>query len=328
MKPRLPQAPFPILRPSPPARDQLALDYQSTNEQIKLLTDIRFRLLAFTPPLVGVASAILSVGLGPAVAPPILILSIAVFGFFATLGVILYDLRNSELYDAHIHRATLIERALKMQSHSAFAPPGSYAGPHTLRMWQSGRFLGFDVSHGAALSVVYAAILAAWVYPASRGLLVFFAPFLKGLSPSLIQLATKLVPDFGSGKGNTTALLALLLAAIFSRIFYTKLRGADIPGLAEACVYDDVNEARSKVRNSYEEMRLSLLRCINNGNTDLGRLKEGKFSRVIDTLAKAGFIQVEEEDNVVSLTETGQKLVLDAESKLPTNEGSEFGSGA
>jgi hypothetical protein len=103
MKPRLPQAPLPVLRPSPrpPERDQLALDYQSTNEQIKLLTDIRFRLLAFTPPLVGVASAILSVGLGPAVVPPMLILSIAVFGFFATLGVILYDLRNSELYDAH-----------------------------------------------------------------------------------------------------------------------------------------------------------------------------------------------------------------------------------
>jgi predicted transcriptional regulator len=49
---------------------------------------------------------------------------------------------------------------------------------------------------------------------------------------------------------------------------------------------------------------------------------------VIDTLAEVGFIQVEEEDNSVSLTETGQKLVLEAESKMPTTEGSEFGSGA
>ena len=87
------------------------------------------------PPLVGVASAILSVGLGQAVLPPMLMLSVAVFRvLLRTLGVILYDLRNSELYNAHIHRAMLIERALKMQNHSAFAA-GSYAGSHTLRMW-------------------------------------------------------------------------------------------------------------------------------------------------------------------------------------------------
>jgi hypothetical protein len=277
----------PAERPRPPERDTLALDYQSTNEQIKLLTDIRFRLLAFMPPLVGVASAILSVGLGQAVLPPMLMLSVAVFGFFATLGVILYDLRNSELYNAHIHRAMLIERALKMQSHSAFAA-GSHAGSHTLRMWSDLRFLGFKVSHGAALNVVYAAMLAAWVYPASRGLLVFFAPRIRDFSPHLTQLATKLLPDFGSGQGNTTSLLALLSAAIVGWVFYKRLRAVDVPGLAEACVYNDVNEARKEVRHGYRGTCLVLLGSIHDGNADLEQLKESGFRRMLYTMAEGG----------------------------------------
>ena len=36
------QAPFAVPTPPPSSRDVLALDYQWTNEQIKLLTDIRF----------------------------------------------------------------------------------------------------------------------------------------------------------------------------------------------------------------------------------------------------------------------------------------------
>ena len=258
------------------------------------------------PPLVGVASAILSVGLGQAVLPPMLMLSVAVFGFFATLGVILYDLRNSELYNAHIHRAMLIERALKMQSHSAFAA-GSHAGSHTLRMWSDLRFLGFKVSHGAALNVVYAAMLAAWVYPASRGLLVFFAPRIRDFSPHLTQLATKLLPDFGSGNGNTTSLLALLLAAIVGWVLYKRLRAVDVPGLAEACVYDDVNEARKEVRHSYEETRIALLRSIHDGNTDLDQLKESGFRRMIDTLANPGFISVDDKKNI-TLTRRGRRF--------------------
>src|SRR5262245_46603539 len=160
------------MTPAQISRDTLALDYQCTNEQIKLLTDVRFRLLTFMPPFVTAAVALISIGLGQTGLPPLLMVGVSVFGFFGTLGVILYDLRNSELYNAHVHRAMLIEGALEMQSHSRFAHAGSYAGPHTLRARAEGRFLGLDVNHRTALSVIYAAVLAAWLYPASRGLMV------------------------------------------------------------------------------------------------------------------------------------------------------------
>ena len=289
MKPRLPpQAPLPVRAPPPAPRDALALDYQWTNEQIKLLTDIRFRLLTFMPPLVGVGSAILSVGLGQTALPPMLMLSVAVFGFFATLGVILYDLRNSELYNAHIHRAMLIERSLKMRSHSAFASPGFYAGPHTLRMWASRRLFGFGVNHGSALSLVYAAILAAWVYPASRGLLAFAA----------------------SANDNTNALLALLLALVAGYVFYKLLRAVDVPGLAEACVYDDANEARAKVRDNYEEKRLEFLTHLRGNGATIEELKSKYANRLVDHMKASGCIRIDK--GRVSLTESGRRALSEA----------------
>ena len=67
------QAPFAAQTPPPSSRDVLALDYQWTNEQIKLLTDIQYQLLTFMPPLVAVAATTLSVGLGQTALPPMLI---------------------------------------------------------------------------------------------------------------------------------------------------------------------------------------------------------------------------------------------------------------
>ena len=76
----------------------------------------------------------------------------------------------------------LIECSLEMPSHSRLASPNSYGGPHTLRMWADQRFLCMDVNHGTALSIVYAAILAAWVYPASRGALVLLGQLARQYS--------------------------------------------------------------------------------------------------------------------------------------------------
>lgn len=209
-------------------------------------TDIRFRLLTFMPPFVTAAVALISVGLGQAAVPPLLMVGVSVFGFFGTLGVILYDLRNSELYNAHVHRAMLIEGALEMQSHSKFAAIGSYAGPHTLRARAEGQFLGLGVNHRTALSMIYAAILAAWVYPASRGLVVFFGGRFKD---SIGQLANEwnMFPLFGSGNGNGSSLLALVLTIAAGLIFYWRLRKIDVPGLAETKIYGKANPARGQI---------------------------------------------------------------------------------
>jgi hypothetical protein len=82
-------------------RDPLALDYQWTNEQIKLLTDIRFRLLALLPPLVAIAVTVLSTATLGGPVSPVAMVGVGILGFFITLGAVIYDLRHSQLYDAH-----------------------------------------------------------------------------------------------------------------------------------------------------------------------------------------------------------------------------------
>jgi hypothetical protein len=211
-----------------------------------MLTDIRFRLLTFMSSFVTAAVALISVGLGQTATPPLLMVGVSVLGFFATLGVILYDQRNSELYNAHMHRAMLIEGALEMQSHSRFAHAGSYAGPHTLRARAEGHFLGLRVNHLTALSMIYAAILAAWLFPASRGLVLFFGAPYRG---RIWQLANEwhMFPLFGSGNGNGSSLLALVLTIAAGVIFYRRLRKIDVPGLAETKIYGKANPARDQI---------------------------------------------------------------------------------
>jgi hypothetical protein len=92
------------VRTKPPTRDSLALDYQWTNEQIKLLTDIRFRLLVLVPPLVAVGVTLLSNPTFGGGASPLAMIGVGLLGLSITFGVVLYDLRNSQLYDALINR--------------------------------------------------------------------------------------------------------------------------------------------------------------------------------------------------------------------------------
>jgi hypothetical protein len=149
----------------------------------------------------------------------------------------------------------------------------------------------------------------------------FFAPRNGHFSPHLTQLATKLLPDFGSGNGNTTSLLALPLAAIVGWVFYKRLRGVDVRGLAEACVYNDVNEAGKEVRHSYRGTCLVLLGSIQDGNADLEQLKESRFRKMLYTMAEGGFISVDKKKNI-ALTRRGRRfyweLMEEAEQEIPT----------
>src|SRR4051812_2529842 len=103
----------------PPSTSSAKLaDYQWTNEQIKLLTDIRFRLLAFVPPAVAAVVTLLSSTILGSVSPsPLVMASVGFLGFRIMLGIVLYDLRNSQLYNALIHRAALIEKSLEIESY-------------------------------------------------------------------------------------------------------------------------------------------------------------------------------------------------------------------
>lgn len=95
------------------------LDYQETFQEYRLLADIRFKLLALVPTISALAVTLLTENTTAETR-----LAIGLLGFIMTLGILLYELRNSKFYDASIHR---LEKLDKPQSpnEAATPPPGA-----------------------------------------------------------------------------------------------------------------------------------------------------------------------------------------------------------
>jgi hypothetical protein len=160
-------------------RDQLADDYARTVEVFALLADIRFKLLAFVPSIVGATIALVSRESDQRV-----ILAVALLGFVATLGILLYELRNSELYNAASHRASVIEGELGLiravptrtrhwlegrakKSESWPKQGGIFSErPYVPKAGEPGfRLFGvMTVKHDRALALVYGAAMGGWAY--------------------------------------------------------------------------------------------------------------------------------------------------------------------
>ncbi|MGZ4383713.1 MAG: hypothetical protein ACXVY3_03865, partial [Gaiellaceae bacterium] len=74
------------------ADERLRLDYEQTTELYRTLLDVRFKLLAIVPTISGVA-----VGLLDKPRPAIELLAVGLLGLVATLGVFVYELRNTQI---------------------------------------------------------------------------------------------------------------------------------------------------------------------------------------------------------------------------------------
>jgi hypothetical protein len=134
-------------------------DYEQTVAGIWSLTDIRFKLLAFVPTLSGAAIALLTrSGMGDGTKG-----ALAALGFFVTLGIVVYDQRNSQLYYTLIDRAIWLEGSvLRLPTWEPRLPRGGMfaARPHGSRL-----FGCVTVSHSRGLGLVYSAVLGAWAFP-------------------------------------------------------------------------------------------------------------------------------------------------------------------
>lgn len=130
--------------------ERLRLDYDTTVRMILALTDVRFKLLALVPTIAGTAIAVVSRGATAAE-----LVALGTLGFVATLGILAYELRNTQLCDAAVARAQALERSLALES------GGLFGG----RPKEGFRLLGaLGISHDRALGLVYAAALGGWSY--------------------------------------------------------------------------------------------------------------------------------------------------------------------
>lgn len=149
----------------------LILEYEQINANFRMLADVRFKLLALIPILGGAAVFVLSqIGLKAGTMATsscqtlFVVALVSVFGFFATLGITIYDQRNSELYNALIHRAKFLETAFC----SPRAPGGlkkvEIGGQFRERPAKNRKLL-FKVGHDIGLSLIYGPLLGAWFLP-------------------------------------------------------------------------------------------------------------------------------------------------------------------
>jgi uncharacterized membrane protein YfcA len=151
--------------------DPVLAEYDQINENIRFLADVRFKLLALVPAVGGAAVFILSnIGLRQGAvpdAPPVIlpiILLLSVLGSAATLGVTLYDQRNSELYNALIHRAKYLEAQFGARGTPAALKRVSEGGQFAERPPKSRRFI-ITAGHDIALALIYGPLLGAWLFP-------------------------------------------------------------------------------------------------------------------------------------------------------------------
>src|SRR5215218_8202050 len=151
------------------SEDSLRLDYEQTCQQIRALTDTRFKLLAFVPTLTAAAVALLS----SRNIDQWTVLAISLLGFSVTLGIIFFEMRNTVLYDGAIHRAKSLEVALQLP---IFTNGRSSGGLLNERHHRRKRFLTLEVWHSQGLSLVYGAALGGWAYIVVNALFALLDP--------------------------------------------------------------------------------------------------------------------------------------------------------
>ena len=139
------------------ADDRLRLDYDQTTDLLRTLTDVRFKLIAFVPTIAGAAVAL--VGRSGSASE---LTAVGALGLVATLGVLLYEVRNTQVYDYALRRAEVLEQRLGLASVSRETGHG---GLFTERPGSSVRLFGLGrAAHDRGLALVYGAALAGWAY--------------------------------------------------------------------------------------------------------------------------------------------------------------------
>lgn len=100
------------------AEDRLRLDYAQTNDLIRTLIDVRFKLLALVPTIAGAAVGLLG---SPGSAAELL--AVGLLGLLATIGILTYELRNTQIFDAMLRHAKALERLIGLQDGAGAAGP-------------------------------------------------------------------------------------------------------------------------------------------------------------------------------------------------------------
>src|SRR5829696_1392730 len=200
--------------------DRLKLDYEQTNQLVRMLTDIRFKLLAFVPALTAAAVALLTRSGGDQATA----LAVGLIGLLVTLGIVFYEMSNTTIYDATIHRAKCLEYSLDLPQFTEITnkitKDMTGGGLVNERAGRPKLFLGFlSVWHDRALALVYGAAVGGWFFIVINSLL----GVIGNLYPNTIH---KLGLD--SIVTNLVSILsAVIVASLFIWAFHSAGKGTN-----------------------------------------------------------------------------------------------------
>ncbi|NER17644.1 hypothetical protein [Spongiivirga citrea] len=180
--------------------DKLKMDYQYTVNYIFRLSDIRFKLLGLLPLATGIAFAFIDENQSPVTS-----LILGVFGFLITIGILFYDLRNTEIYNQLIHRAKALEQQIDFPKAQANETNGGIFGNRSSR---NIKFLGlFSIWHDKALAIIYSTVCWVWlfvVFASSLSLLhiniLIYTPLSLGLAAFLALILYRHLIDLDKEK--------------------------------------------------------------------------------------------------------------------------------
>ena len=153
----------------------LLKEYSEVSSNFRLLTDIRFKLLAFLPIATAAAAALKSD------TASIFGLALSMFGLVVTLGLVTYNKRNDQLYNELVGRAASLERSLGLLD-------GGFA--NRPRAWLAVKLLGkkWRFDHGAGVGTIYVASITFWLFGVLASVLQLIWQAYVGLgSPSLFD---------------------------------------------------------------------------------------------------------------------------------------------
>jgi hypothetical protein len=278
-------------------REALLAEYGEVSNNFRLLTDIRFKLLAFLPLATAAGAALKgdSLGIGKGV--------LSLFGLAATIGLITYNARNDQLYNELVGRAASIERSLGI-------PDGAFANRPTA--WLTIRFLGFSwpVNHGQGVGVIYKATIALWLFGllapiiefARRAYLLGGLPHFVVTDPAaFVQILALAFAIFGT------------LAATNSIELQMKVRDSQMRLDAACAVKKALSKKLSEIANDNE--LISLCVKLSNGKAHIVKARAEFFAAIdpesIGHYLASGSAELAASSIVAILTDLPQRWLFD-----------------
>jgi len=142
--------------------DRDRLDYETTVKRFEHITDIRFKLLGLVPTVTGLGALIADANRRT----PDVAIAIGALGLMVMIGIIAYEIRNTQLYDALWLRAIFLEASMRFRPiDKSYRYGGSFLDqPDDRRTIIARLQWTIRLGHTLALALVYGASVGAWVW--------------------------------------------------------------------------------------------------------------------------------------------------------------------